>query len=304
MIGCGLLLLYGMPFRVKGLDWALWAALILQAGLVAWQMVGRDPISFVAGGTNITVNRSDLANIDIVHYAWGSLLNTGRTAAWAALVLPVAALSKRLPAWARVSGLLAGLFVLDAMGSILGYLAAAFALGAYLYHRRIVSGRTAIILCGVFLFTFSVLAFQHGETAQRRVQVWKAAVWWMQHSRPNEWVFGKGLGGFAELDIRDPEHPKKFIVWKKAHNEFVQLGVEAGAVALALFLGLWIASFRTAARARDGGVTLASLAALAVIASGHFPFREPTLAILSLSVLARVLSWEHLTCPKTAAISV
>ena len=261
----------------KAVDQTLCCLLILQAGLVLWQMIG-------------------------VHYAWGSLGNETRTAGWVALVMPPALLSRHVPGWGKVCGLCAGIFVLVAMNSLISYMAVAFGMLAVLVSLKVLTFRACALGTLGFLATFGILAFQHGETAQRRAMAWKAAIWHMKHSPyspEKDLILGKGVNSFKNLKIYEAGGPDarrvggEYVVWKKAHNEFLQVFIESGIPGIIMLVGLFATALHISWRYSDDVVTFASVAVLGVIAMGLFPFREPTMALVSLSIFRRVLNLEE-----------
>jgi len=286
----------------KAVDRTLCCLLVLQASLVLWQMLGEDPMALLIGKTNITVNRAVLAETETIHYAWGSLGNETRTAAWVALALPAAILSRHVPSWGKLSGLVAGGFVLVVMHSLIAYLAVVFGILAVLVSLKVLSFRMSALAILAFLAAFGMLAFQHGETAQRRAMAWKAAFWHMKHS-PNsperDFVLGKGVNSFKNLEIYEAGGPDakriggKFVIWKKAHNEFLQVFIESGVPGLVFLVGLFVTALYISWLYSSDVVTFASVAILGVIAMGLFPFREPTMALVSLSIFRRVLNLEE-----------
>jgi hypothetical protein len=112
------------------------------------------------------------------------------------------------------------------------------------------------------------------------VHVWKDSLW-----------FGKGLGMWNVSDfifIQENGKPQK---WAWAHNEFIQLGFEAG------FFSLMILYFLAKSMLKKISLTdelsrycLAGVGALSIVSFFHFPFHIGRLAGLSMYILAFLIA--------------
>lgn len=112
-------------------------------------------------------------------------------------------------------------------------------------------------------------------------------VWWMALDSMDEieWLVGRGLGRWANAipPMQDAKH-----VWDlpdsgrftEAHNEYVQVFYELGAVGLACVTG-WLWNQRKAFLSPYGG----SLVAIAVCALGMFGFHIVSVAVISATLI-------------------
>ena len=100
-------------------------------------------------------------------------------------------------------------------------------------------------------------------------------------------VFGHGPGSWASIGPRLQEAPQATSLfrgtaaWQELHNEPLQLLFEGGAVGVGL-LTVWA---WTARRRLLAGTAGASVAALAVISLGSFPFQVPPLAATAMAIV-------------------
>ena len=97
-------------------------------------------------------------------------------------------------------------------------------------------------------------------------------------------VMGFGLGGWSQIIPAAQAHIK-FVpsgeLWREAHNEIAQWGVETGLVGLALFVA-WAVRYRRLFLHRVWG---GSAVALAVSSLGFFPFHVVPTALLGLLIV-------------------
>ncbi len=130
-----------------------------------------------------------------------------------------------------------------------------------------------------------------GETARQRLETWGVA-WRMVKDRP--WV-GAGLGQFKVLvpayqwrgaprdDAGAVTAP--YTLTDHVHNEFLQVGVEGGAVGLLFFLAFWGFVFVSLARSGPWDPQVwaraAALAAVLGLSCSNFPLQLAPVAILA-----------------------
>jgi O-antigen ligase len=87
-----------------------------------------------------------------------------------------------------------------------------------------------------------------------RKAIWKRGMLYME-MRP---ITGVGIRAFPQAEgtlspvARSYAESGRGIKWSVAHNSFVEIGAECGAIALAAFLGLFFVVFRILARVRAG----------------------------------------------------
>jgi hypothetical protein len=294
-LGLAILWLKSAKWNEPFVDKAIWLCVVVQGALIFSQAWLIDPLAWLLDKSNIVLNQDGR---QIVVYKWGSLGNTGRTAAWMALALPAACLSRHLSARMRCIGLGAGVYTLFQLKSILGLLAALTAYLVWMWHTGLFSWKTILIFCILLSPVFVYALADPGETATRRWHAWKATAWHLKRNTALQWVAGRGFGSFRHLEIMEPGKRtgpggRGVILWRSAHNEYLQVLLENGAIGLFLLAGLLWAALRVAVQSPDASAALVSLCALAVVALALFPFREPTMAILSLTLLKRLLDQEE-----------
>lgn len=110
-----------------------------------------------------------------------------------------------------------------------------------------------------------------GREPGGRMEVWKRGMGYMVHHP----ILGVGVGAFpvAEGTISPLAARQSYgggAKWSAAHNSFVQVGAELGIGGLLAFLGLLIAGYRSAWRARSGTGTALATAVVAFAVSGAF----------------------------------
>jgi O-antigen ligase len=205
----------------------------------------------------------------IVGRPWG-LWNAGSIdAAVMAIALPVVALRSGIPTALRVT--YGGLFLVGvlAAGGSTGVAATAVALGAYALAR----GSRALAALATAGALGGLLALPRAELigdllgGNGRYPVWRMALeWW--GAMPWPWIpLGLGTGAFAwwfpAEQIRVGWTFAGIFTW--AHNDWLQILIEQGAIGLALVLALYLLALARAWRDRlDRPWLFAALAAAGV----------------------------------------
>lgn len=167
---------------------------------------------------------------------------------------------------------LAALFVIP--HTRLASVALAVAL-AVRYRHRVMPAAFGVLLAGA-----AVVAALPRVTTATRLSAWRIGVAdWLAHANP---LVGFGFGEWfirvPGIQMRDPGGLE---VFAQAHNEYLQLLYEGGLLAVALLAAWLISRWRLALAGPVG----ASLAALAVLSLGFFPFHLATTASVGLVAL-------------------
>ncbi|MCA1661539.1 MAG: O-antigen ligase family protein [Novosphingobium sp.] len=223
---------------------------------------------------------------------------------------------------AAIAAVLLGATILTASRAGIALLAVGLAGAAIWQARRMTAraGRRRIAAWGAAAFAgFAVLAWaaagnraiervaqRFAEGEQARPELWRDTLFAIQQY----WPFGSGIGTFVpvfhaaeRLEVVDPSVPNR------AHNDFLELALEAGLPGIVLALALagtvvWrlVARWRNAASPDERaqvGFAAAVLALLAAHSLVDYPLRSMALASVAGVVTGMILAPRDARCRKT-----
>lgn len=286
------------------------AALI--GALAILQFHGFQPLAFVGGEqgarlglTSLAGNAGVLANYlvipALIAQEWGwrrrqKLLHLVLAGALALVCLYAIAVTQTVAALAAVVvgsallwlGLLPRRRALAGLAAAALLLATAVAVGTPLRQR--VAKKAAELTSG-----------EWNKALAGRLDGWRAAAW-MVGEKP---FTGVGHGAYsaqfiaAKGELAESGVPffagQERVMFVNAHNELLEVAAELGWPGLgALLWGIWVLVRRLRTMPSDGrALAVASVIALAVLASAHFPFRVALSAYPALILLAWIFSEER-----------
>lgn len=209
-----------------GLIQSLWVA-IEYSGVNIYALI----LDAISPGKYLRVSRSGEIIKDIT--AIGSMGNVNLTASVIAICFPVVLFSNRYIIAPCIILLSIGLLICN---SAMGYITALSSIVLVLIYKK----KYLISFCALILSTLAITIVPHGtlsSVSSGRLEVWAMSHDYFEKIDTLRLLFGQGLGFFS-----DHFGAIKGVVFKQAHNEFIDCIYAYGLVGLLAFLSLftWI----------------------------------------------------------------
>jgi len=198
----------------------------------------------------------------------GLMSNTNMTGAALAMGLPAFFRKKWFPYSLMVW---VGLLLSRCAGAILPSLVVT-SLYLWLNHRKFFVPTMLFLVTGIVFYLLKFDKIESLLTGSGRLPVWKEIMERMVPKRP---IIGWGVGQFKVFFPalqRTWNSDWSFIRWMQAHNEYLQVLVEQGAIGLGIVIGFIVGIFHKAFKHRSEIIKIAFLGILVALINSGFNF--------------------------------